>query len=146
MNNLGESEAIVEMFGVSEAKLWIESSANPAASRYTSRGGDLLKAQPSSPTVNEQAEHSVKVKSRGVKKFEIVKQDSLTINAEELPRGYVWGEKFVREVYLVHLQCEKTSRFFVIYSILTGNSPGYFASRMMLMANSFRCHQHMLIW
>jgi hypothetical protein len=114
--------------------------------------GDLEKARKIFPTVEEQAEHSVDVmvKSRRVRNVERVKEDLLTIcmhravfnhiRLDEVPRGYIFGQENIKhEAYSVHLHCENTSRFFVIYSLLAG-PPKNFPSIMMSMINSFKCH------
>ena len=131
--------------------------------------GDLTKTRKMFQTVDEQAEQSIKVvtKNRDIRKVERVTQDSLTINSHkavynrlrlvEAPRGF--GSKYKTLLYLsspiylfldrkpvkheafsVHLHCERTSRYFVIYSLVSGEAPENFPSIIMSMMNSFQCH------
>lgn len=115
--------------------------------------GDLEKARKKFPTAEEQAEHSLKVvtKSGNIKKSERVSHDSLSVNShrasfnhirlDEVPAGFFPGRKAVRrEAYSIHLQCEQSSRYFVIYALLSGNAPEDFGDLLKTIANSFKCH------
>lgn len=115
--------------------------------------GDLVKARKRFPTVDEQAEHSVNsiTRTRRVKQPERLTHDWLTINSHraaynhlrfnEVPKNYIFGKGLIEhESYSIHLQCEQTSRFFMVYSLLTGEAHEYFEDIMRSMANSFKCH------
>jgi len=116
--------------------------------------GALDKATKKFQTVDEQAEHSLKAvkKSSGVKGFEKVAQDTLDINNHkavynrikmEEVRGGIFpgrGGGVKREALSLHLHCENSSRYFVIYAMLTPNAPEDFGDLFMTMAKSFKCH------
>jgi hypothetical protein len=116
--------------------------------------GALNKATKKFQTVDEQAEHSLKAvkKSSGVKSFEKVAQDTLEIGGhkavynrirmEEVRGGFFPGRGggVKREALSLHLHCEKSSRYFVIYAMLTPNAPEDFGDLFMTMAKSFHCH------
>jgi len=113
----------------------------------------LEKARKKFRTVDEQAEHSINqvTKSTSVRRVERLSRDSLTINShkavynrlklDEIPAGFLLRTKSTtHETHSVHLHCENSSRFFVIYSLLSSNPPENFQSIMMSIVNSFRCH------
>ncbi len=116
--------------------------------------GALEKATKKFETVDKQAEHSIQSvkKSSGVKGFEKISQDSLEINdhkavfnrirMEEVRAGFFPGKGggIKREALSLHLHCEKSGRYFVIYAMLTGQAPGDFDDLYMTMAKSFKCH------
>jgi len=116
--------------------------------------GALEKAQKKFPTVEEQAEHSIKVvtKSGNVKNVQRVSQDSLNISShraaynhiklDEMQPGLFFGGKkgVPREAHSVHVHCEETSRYFVIYTLLSTKAPEDFGQLLVTMANSFKCH------
>lgn len=104
-------------------------------------------------TVEEQAEHGIKTvsKSSQVKSAERVKKDVIEVNSHKAAynlvklsqssRGLLGGGKATsHDAYSVHLQCDKSSRYFVIYSILTTNAPEDFGDLMNTMIESFKCH------
>jgi len=118
--------------------------------------GKLDIAQNKFATVEEQAENSLKAVSKGAqpKTMERVKQDSMKINShkavynhvrmEERPRGVFPGkQKILRDVLSIHLHCEPTSRYFVIYATPTRNAPEDFGDLFLDMAHTFECHQYM---
>jgi len=116
--------------------------------------GALDKATKKFPTPDEQAEHSLKAvkKSSGVKGFQKVAQDTIDINnhkavynrikMEEVRGGLFPGRGggVKREALSLHLHCENSSRYFVIYAMLTANAPEDFGDLYMMMAKSFKCH------
>jgi len=118
--------------------------------------GKLDIAQKKFATVEEQAENSLKAISKGAqtKTMERVKQDSMKINShkavynhvrmEERPRGFFPSkQKMLRDVLSIHLHCEPTSRYFVIYANPTRNAPEDFEDLFLDMAHTFECHQYM---
>jgi len=118
--------------------------------------GKLDIAQNKFATVEEQAENSLKAVSKGAqpKTMERVKQDSMKINShkavynhvrmEETPRGFFPSkQKMLRDVLSIHLHCEPTSRYFVIYANPTRNAPEDFEDLFLDMAHTFECHQYM---
>ena len=114
--------------------------------------GKLEDAQKRFATPEDQAEHSLEVtrKSRQVKNFERVKQDSLEVNShtaeynrakmEESSTSLLRGQTKKREALSLHLHCEQSSRYFVIYALLSPNAPEDFADLFLDMVQSFRCH------
>jgi len=114
--------------------------------------GDLETAQKRFHTVEEQAEHSLKnlSKTSSVKKFERVSKDTIEMNSHravynriklnEMTGGLFGGKAVPRDGYSVHLHCENSSRYFVIYTILSSNAPQDFGDLFKTMTNSFRCH------
>lgn len=114
--------------------------------------GDLETAQKRFHTVEEQAEHSVKniSKTGNVKGFERVSKDTIEMNSHraaynrmklnEVTGGLFGGKMVPREGYSVHLHCENSSRYFVIYTLLSTNAPEDFGDLFKTMMNSFKCH------
>ena len=116
--------------------------------------GELEKAQKKFPTVSDHAEHSIERirKSGTVKGLETISRDLLTINShpaaymrvklEETKGGFLPKDKTIaHEGHSVHLHCEQSSRYFVIYTMLTeGKAPEGFGELFKVIANSFKCH------
>ena len=115
--------------------------------------GNLENAQKKFPTAEQHAEHSLKNvrKDSHAKSVEKITQDSLEINShrafynrvkiEEIPSSLFPGKKTVRRQALtVHLHCEATSRYFVVYALLSANAPEDFADLFLHMVHSFKCH------
>ena len=118
--------------------------------------GDLEVAKKKFQTPENQAEHGIKrlMEGRSVseKESEKVTQDSLKINRHraaynrvklgEVSPGLFMSKKktVTREAYSVHLHCEDTSRYFVIYSLLSPNAPEDLGELLLTMARSFKCH------
>jgi hypothetical protein len=113
----------------------------------------LEDAQKKFPTVEEQAEHSLSTvsKSRQLKGFEKIKHGSLEINShrgvynhvkvEEVPASLFGGKRTIEhEALSLHLHCESTSRYFVIYALLSSNAPEDFADLFLDIVQSFKCH------
>lgn len=116
--------------------------------------GDLAKAQKRFPTVEEQAEHGIKTvgKSSSVKGTERIRKDMIEVNSHKAAYNHVrltqsnpglfGGSKTTtpHDAYSVHLQCDETSRYFVIYALLSPNAPKDFGQLMDVMIESFKCH------
>ncbi len=115
--------------------------------------GELERAQKKFPTVSEHADHSLERirKSGTVRGLETISRDLLTINShhaaynrvklEEIAGGFLPTKKAMqREGYSVHLHCDQSSRYFVIYSMLSSQGPGDFGELFKWMVNSFKCH------
>jgi hypothetical protein len=116
--------------------------------------GELEKAQKKFPTVSDHAEHSIQMirKTRTVKGLETIARDLLTINShpaaytrirlEEVRGGLLPQNKTIpHEGYSVHLHCEQSSRYFVIYTMLSQEkAPEGFDELFKLIANSLKCH------
>jgi len=115
--------------------------------------GSLAVAQKKFATLEDQAEKSLKAASKGTqtKKMERVEQDSMKVNShsavynhvrmEEVSRGFFPGRnKQLRDVLSIHLHCEPTSRFFVLYTMPTRNAPEDFGDLFIDMVHTFECH------
>jgi len=118
--------------------------------------GKLDDARKKFATVEEQAEGSLKAVSKGAqpKTMQRIEQDSMKINShkavynhirvEERPKGFFPSkQKILRDVLSIHLHCEPTSRYFVIYTTPTHNAPEDFGDLFLDMAHTFECHQYM---
>lgn len=117
--------------------------------------GNLEKAQKKFENAEKQADHSLisVKKSSNVKKMEKLTTDTLTLNShkaaynrvklEEAPPGLFPGKRksIVHETYSLHLHCDESSRYFVVYTMLSPNAPQDFGEEIFMpMAKSFRCH------
>jgi hypothetical protein len=102
------------------------------------------------------AKHSIKsmTKSRTVNKSEILTQDSFRVNSHD---AYYNKAKFLeagggglfggrrgppggRITCSVHLYCPNSSRYFVIYALLTAHAPEDFDDLFLKMVKTFQCH------
>jgi len=102
------------------------------------------------------ADHSIKsmTKSRSVSKSERLTQDTFTVNSHE---AYYNKAKFIeaggggmfggrrpapggRITCSVHFYCPNSSRYFVIYALLSAKAPEDFDSLFLRMVHSFKCH------
>ena len=105
------------------------------------------------PTAHEFAAHSIKAmsKSRNISKTDRVDEKTLTVNSHEAFYNKTQfhetvaglmskGRTNVRTTCSVHLYCPKSSRYFVIYALLTPNAPEDFDKLFLEMVDSFRCH------
>jgi hypothetical protein len=115
--------------------------------------GKLDVAQKKFATLEEQAEKSLKAasKSTQTKTMERIKKDSIEVNShkaiynhvrmEETSRGFFPSKhKMLRDVLSIHLHCEPTSRYFVLYAMPTRNAPEDFGDLFLDMADTFECH------
>jgi hypothetical protein len=116
--------------------------------------GNLEKAEKKFETAEKQAEHSLQVvkKSGNVKKMEKLEKDTLTMNShtaaynhvrlDEQSAGLFPGKRTVpHDAYSIHLHCDKSSRYFVIYTMLSPKAQEDFGDAIFkVMAKSFKCH------
>ena len=116
--------------------------------------GQLAVVTKKYPTAETFANHSIKsmAKSRNISKTNKVEAKSLTVNSHEAFYNHVQfhetagmglfgkGRTNVRTTLSVHLYCPKSSRYFVIYALLTPNAPEDFDKLFLEMVDSFRCH------
>jgi hypothetical protein len=102
------------------------------------------------------ADHSIKSmsKSRTVKKSERLAEDSFKVNSheafynkakfEEVAGGGLFGGGRAapggRLTCSVHLYCPNSSRYYVIYALLSPKAPEDFDELFVRMAKSFKCH------
>lgn len=115
--------------------------------------GDLEKASKKFQTVDEHADHSLKrIKTAGnVKGFEPISHDSFKVQShsgiynkakfEEVAVGFFSGKrKNPREAHSVHVHCQETGRYFVIYSLLPMEGTFNYPKIFSVMAKSLHCH------
>lgn len=119
--------------------------------------GDLEKARMRFATVEAQAEHSLKVIAarREVRNLQRTRQESLDINShkaqynsiqlDEIRSSLLWsGKGITRKAYSLHVHCDNSSRYFVIYTLPPANAPGNapddLGELMLKMVKSFKCH------
>lgn len=115
--------------------------------------GALEKAKKNFRTVEKHAEHSVENlrKSGNVKNFERVKHDTLNVNKHKAIYNHVKVDQPIpgifsskkmtyRQGYSCHLHCENSSKYFVIYTVLSPSGPEDFGELFLEMAKSFKCH------
>lgn len=115
--------------------------------------GVLEQARKNFPTVEKQAEHGVENLRKGgnIKSLERVRQDTLNINTHTAiynhiklgqPQAGLFSSKKTtqRQAHSCHLQCEDSSRYFVIYSLLSPSGPEDFGDLLLTMSKSFKCH------
>jgi hypothetical protein len=105
-------------------------------------------------TADQFANNSIKSmsKSRNVSKSEKIEEKSITVNSHpavynkaqfhETAGMVLFGKPRtnLRTTLSVHLLCPKSSRYFVIYALLTPNAPEDFDELFLRMVDSFRCH------
>jgi hypothetical protein len=115
--------------------------------------GDLTTVTKKYPTANDFAKHSIKSmgKSRNVGKTDRLDEKTIRVNTHEgfynkvqfheTAMGFFSkGRTTVRTTCSVHFYCPKSSRYFVIYALLTPNAPEDFDKLFLEMVDSFRCH------
>jgi hypothetical protein len=115
--------------------------------------GDLAAVTKKYPSANEFATHSIKSmsKSRNISKTDKIEEKTLTVDSHEAFYNKVRfhetaammlskGRTTVRTTCSVHLYCPKSSRYFVIYALLSPNAPEDFDKLFLEMVDSFRCH------
>jgi hypothetical protein len=93
-------------------------------------------------------------KSRAVKKGEKLTEDSFRVNShdafynkaqfEEASAGGMFGRGRAapggRITCSVHLYCPDSSRYFVIYALLSPKAPEDFDELFLRMVKTFKCH------
>jgi len=116
--------------------------------------GELAVVMKKYPSADAFASHSIKSmsKSRNISKTDKVEEKPLTVNSHEAFYNKVQfhestqmgffgkGRTNVRTTCSVHLYCPTSSRYFVIYALLTPNAPEDFDKLFLEMVASFRCH------
>jgi len=124
----------------------------PDRTKFFLSWGDLERASKSFKTVEEQAESSLKRigKAGNVKSFERVSHDSITIHShngaynqakfEEVRVGLFGGKKHPREAHSVHLYCQESGRYYVMYAMFPRGGAYDYEGAFRKMAKSLRCH------
>jgi hypothetical protein len=125
----------------------------PNSARIFLSWGDLEKASKRFTSAGEHASYSMDaMKNRKhVKNFERVTGDTIPMHGHEASVNKVRfdedtlklfgrGKDIPREAYSLHVHCDKTKRYFVLYSMAPANSELRFDRIMEDMRESFRCH------
>ena len=116
--------------------------------------GQLATVMKKHATPDAFASHSIKSmsKSRSITKTDKVESKSMTVNSHEAYYNKVQfhesvgmaffgkGQTNVRTTLSVHLFCPNSSRYFVLYALLTPKAPEDFDKLFLEMVDSFRCH------
>jgi hypothetical protein len=118
--------------------------------------GNLEVARKRFKDPQDHAEHGLKtiMRGRGVSEKDSQRetQQSLQINSHdavynsvklgELIPGLFLSKKRIitRRAYSVHVHCDKSNRYFVIYSLVSPNAPEDFGELLLTMARSLTCH------
>jgi len=115
--------------------------------------GDLERATKKFQSVNEQADHSINAlkKSGSVRNLERVRQDSISMHThqasfnhvklEEVGMGFFPSKRGTpRDAFSVHMHCEPSTRYFVIYGIFSGELTRRYEETLKSMATSMKCH------
>lgn len=112
--------------------------------------GDLTKVIKKAPTIQDHAKFSLdRVKKSVQGKMTIVETKDITVCGHdavfnhvkiEVPRRGLFGKGQMQEVTSVHLHCDKTNRFFVIYANATEATAQIQRQTMDGVVESLKCH------
>ena len=103
------------------------------------------------PTVEEQAQHGLNIirKDFGIRNFEVVSRDILSINSHRAAYNHIRIEEvklgftksgIQRETCSIHLHCPNSGKYFVLYTLLYTSNLGQYERILINMARSFECH------
>jgi hypothetical protein len=123
----------------------------PDKARIFLSWGELEKVSKRFKSTEDHAEYSLDAMKKGknVKNFERVSRDTLDLHKgavnrvrfdESAPGLFARSKTIPREAYSVHVHCEKSKRYFVLYTMTLSNSEGAYDRIMGSMKNSFKCH------
>jgi len=116
--------------------------------------GDLEKVSKRFNSVLEHAEYSINAMKKGknVRNFEHISRDHIEVNShkatltkvkfdEMIPSLPFTGKKSLqREAYSLHVHCEESKRYFVLYTMAPSDPQGKYDKTMTTMVQSFKCH------
>ena len=115
--------------------------------------GELEKALGNFQTVKGHAEHSLEKvrKSGNVKNFQKISEDTVNLNShkaafnivglEEVTLGLLSGRQTSpRRAYSIHVHCENSARYFVIYGIFHAEVAEDYGKIILSMSSSLNCH------
>jgi hypothetical protein len=112
--------------------------------------GDLDKVIKKAPTIQDHAKFSLdRVKKSVQGKMTTLETNDITINGHdavfnhvkiEVPRRGLFGKGQMQDVRSVHLHCDRTERFFVIYATATELNAEAQASTMQQIVETLQCH------
>jgi hypothetical protein len=115
--------------------------------------GDLEKAKKSFGTVEKHADHGLNQvkRARSVKNFELASHDSVSINShqgvynrakfDEVMVGLLSSKnKSPREACSLHVHCAQSSRYYVVYALLSTGGTYDYDKTFTRMAKTLKCH------
>lgn len=112
--------------------------------------GDLDKVVKKAPTIQDHAKFSLdRVKKSVQGKMSTVESKDITVCGHdavfnhvriEVPRRGLFGKGPLQDVRSVHLHCDTTRRFFVIYATATEANEEVQRATMDEIVESFQCH------
>jgi len=115
--------------------------------------GDLEKVSKHFGSAEEHANYSVDAMKKGknVKNFERVSRDRMPLHSHEASVNKVRfeekalkilgrGQDTPREAYSLHVHCDKSNRYFILYTMAPVNDSKPFNRIMESMWESFNCH------
>jgi hypothetical protein len=115
--------------------------------------GELEKVSQRFSSAEEHANYSLDAMKRGkrVKNFERVLRDTTTLHnhktsvnkvrfEEERLKLFGRGKDISREAYSLHVHCDKSKRYFILYAMAPVNDEVRLDRIMESMTESFKCH------
>jgi hypothetical protein len=115
--------------------------------------GALDKVSPRFGSAGEHANYSIEAMKKGknVRNFEKVSSDTVTIRShngsvnkvrfdEKTLKFPVGSRDLPREAYSLHVHCDKSNRYFVLYAMAPANSEVSVGRILESMRESFKCH------
>jgi Zn-finger nucleic acid-binding protein len=115
--------------------------------------GELGKVLKRFGSAEEHANYSLDTMKKGknVKNFERVSRDTISLHnhngsvnkvrfEERTLRLFARSKDIPREAYSLHVHCDKSERYFVLYSMASANDETRLDRIMELMRESFICH------
>jgi hypothetical protein len=115
--------------------------------------GDLEKVSKRFASSEEHASYSLDAMKKGknVKNFQSVSRDTISVrnhtssvnkvSFDEKALSFLPGSKDIpREAYSLHVYCDKSNRYFVLYTMAPANDQRGFDKIMESMTESFKCH------
>jgi len=125
----------------------------PGENRIFLSWGDLEKVSKRFGSPEEHANYSLDAMKKGknVKNFEKLSHDTISIRNHDSPLNKVsFDEKALRflpgskdiprEAYSLHVHCDESKRYFVLYTMASASDQGKFNRIMESMTQSFKCH------
>jgi hypothetical protein len=112
--------------------------------------GDLEKVKKRAPTIEDHAKFSLDRVSKSVQgKMTVVEKKEITVNGHdalsnyvrvEVPRRGLFGKGTQQEVRSVHVHCDKSGRYFVIYATCTPQNSEEQGRTVEGICETLRCH------
>jgi len=115
--------------------------------------GELEKVSKRFGTAHEHADFSLEAMKKGknVKNFEQVSRDTVPLHShhtsvnkvrfdEKAVKLFGRGKDIPREAYSLHVHCDQTNRYFVLYTMAPASGDLRIERIMQSMRESFRCH------